>query len=349
VVFGGYGTFGAHVARELARLGTVVVVAGRSAARAEAFANSLGPLHRGCGADLTQPASCRAALEGSTVAVNCAGPFADFDATLLEACLAANCHYADIADDRAYTVRVRAHGERFRRRGLAAVHGCSSLPALSGALALRLREAAGADPERARVTLFIGNANPKGAAASASFLRTLGQPIAAPQGTLLGFRDREVVPLPPPFGRRAVFNFDGPEYDLFPALLGVRAVSVKVGFELRLVTYAFAFLARLGLRYGRRTAALLAGPGRLLSRLGCSGGAVLTELFFAGGKVRRAAVAGARDGQRLAALPCALVAHALTQGRARARGALTAYEYLGAAELLRAVAGQGFELYGVSA
>jgi hypothetical protein len=348
VVFGGYGTFGAHVARELARLGTVVVVAGRHAARAEAFAHALGPLHRGCAADLTEPASCRAALQGSTVAVNCAGPFADFGATLLEACLATNCHYADIADDRGYTVRVRAHGERFRRHRLAAVHGCSSLPALSGALAVRLREAAGGPPRRARVTLFIGNANPKGPAAAESFLRVLGQPIAAPQGTLVGFRDREVVPLPPPFGRRAVFNFDSPEYDLFPPLLGVREVSVKVGFELRLATYAFATLARLGLRHGRRTAALLAGPGRLLGRLGCSGGAVMTELFFADGGVRRAAVAGGRDGQRLAALPCALAAHALARGAVRARGALTAYEYLGAAGLLRQVAERGFELYGIT-
>src|SRR2546429_154331 len=84
------------------------------------------------------------------------------------------------------------------------------------------RAAAGRDPARpkaARVTLFIGNDNPKGAAAMGTFLAGLARPIAAPQGRLRGYRDRAVVPLPPPFGPRGVFNFDGPEYDLFPELL----------------------------------------------------------------------------------------------------------------------------------
>jgi hypothetical protein len=344
IVFGGYGTFGAHVCRELARLAVPLVVAGRDAARAEAFARSLGPGCRGLAADVSRPDSCRDALRGQAVAVNCAGPFGRFDATLLDACLDAGCHYADIADDRGYVRLVRGHGDRFRERGLTAAYGCSSLPAISGALALFARDGAAAAPERARVTLFIGNDNPKGAAAVGSLLAGLGRPIAAPQGALRGFRDREVVPLPPPFGRRAVFNFDSPEYDLFPTLLGVRSVSVKVGFELRLATYSFALLALLGSGYGPRTARLLELPGQAFRRFGCSGGAVMTELFFPDGSARRAALAGRRDGQRMAALPCALVAGALAEGRVTVRGAATAYECLGAAELLERLRGEGFEL-----
>src|SRR5262249_24838128 len=149
-----------------------------------------------------------------------------------------------------------------------------------------------------RVTLFIGNRNPKGKAAVASLLSGLGSPIKAPQGTVWGFRDREVVPLPPPFGRRGVFNFESPDYDLFPTLLGVRAVTVKVGFELRLGTYAFALLAWIGAGYGPRMVSLLSVPAGVLSWLGCSGGAIVAELFLADGSVRRAALVGARDGQR---------------------------------------------------
>jgi hypothetical protein len=348
VVFGGYGTFGAHVGRELARLGVPLTVAGRDGARAEAFARTLGPGCQGITADVTRPDSCRDALRGHAAAVNCAGPFGRFDATLLDACLGVGCHYADIADDRAYAALVRDHGGRFKERGLAAVYGCSSLPAISGALGLLLREGAAVAPERARVTLFIGNDNPKGWAAVRSLLAGLGRPIAAPQGTLRGFRDREVVPLPPPFGRRAVFNFDSPEYDMFPALLGVRSVSVKVGCELRLVTYTFALLARLGSGYGPRTARLLDLPGRALRRLGYSGGAVMTELFFPDGGTRRAALVGRRDGQRMAALPCAFVARALVEGTATVRGAATAYECLGAAGLLEKLTAEGFELHALS-
>src|SRR5262249_30171176 len=151
-------------------------------------------------------------------------------------------------------------------------------------------------------------------AAVASVVGGLGKPIATPQGTVRGFRDREVVPVPEPFGPRAVYNFDSPEYDLFPELLGVRAVSVKLGFELRSATRALAVWAALSSRWGRGTTALLRWVGHWSRGVGCSGGAVMTELFWADGSVRRAALLARRDGQRMAALPCALAAQALCAG-----------------------------------
>jgi hypothetical protein len=282
------------------------------------------------------------------VAVNCAGPFGALGTALLEACLACGCHYVDIADDRAYAALVRSYSGRFHDRGLAAVYGCSSLPGISGALAKvagTLRVPSAAVPERARVTLFIGNDNPKGKAAVRSLLGGLGKPIAAPQGILHGFRDREVVPLPRPFGHRAVFNFESPEYDLFPQLLGVRSVSVKVGFELRLVNYGLALLAVLGSDHVSGVTDLLEHPARLLRGIGTSGGAVMTELFCADGSARRSAVVARRDGQRMAALPCAFVAQALLNDDCRMRGAATAYDVLGAAPLLDRLVAAGFELH----
>ena len=339
VVFGGYGVFGSHVARELARLGHAVTVAGRDRARAEAAAASLGPGHRGVGADVTDAESCRQALAGQPVAVSCAGPFSALGEGLLEACVRAGCHYADIADDRPYAARVRGWDERFRRAGLTAAYGCSSLPGLSGALALLATEDAAEPPASARVTLFIGNDNPKGRAAIRSAVAALGRPIAAPQGTLRGFRDRAVVDLHPPFGRRAVYNFDAPEYDLFPALLGVGSVVVKTGFEMRMATRTFALLGRLGWKFGTGTARILSGLGRLAGRTGHEGGAVLVELTWTGGRTRRASLVG---DQRMAALPCALVAAALARGDCARPGAATAYELLGHRELLQAMAACGF-------
>src|SRR5262249_28139557 len=188
------------------------------------------------------------------------------------------------------------------------------------------------------------NDNPKGRAAVHALVRTLGQPIPAPQGMLKGFHDREVVPLPEPFGPRAVFNFQSPEYDLFPALLGVRSLTVKVGFELWLATYGFALLAHLPLSYGRRTAACLDFLGNHLPRMGCSGGAVMTELFFDDGSTWRATLLARQDGQRMGALPCALAVPALGDGGGTGRGALTAYELLGAGPLLEGLTAAGFEL-----
>jgi short subunit dehydrogenase-like uncharacterized protein len=343
VVFGGYGTFGRLVVRDLARLGVPVTVAGRDGARAEALARELGPDHRGRAADVSDPASCRQALRGQAVAVSCAGPFSEIGPALVEACLDVGCHYADLADDRGYTAMVRGHAERFRQRGLTAVYGCSSLPGISGALALLARAGIPSPPERARVTLFVGNDNAKGGGAIYSVVRLLGRPIATPQGMVRGFRDRAVVPLPKPFGRREVFNFEGPEYDLFPALLGVRSVAVKIGLELQAATYALALLAALPLSYGRRTAALLEWLGSWARGVGSPGGVVMTELFWADGTVRRAALLAREQGQRMAALPCAWAAHALAGEATRPAGVLTAYELLGT-ELVERLVAEGYVL-----
>jgi hypothetical protein len=345
IIFGGYGTFGSQVARALAAWRTPLTIAGRELSAAEAFARRLGGDCKARTGDVTRLDSCRAALEGHTVAVNCTGPFHNLNTALLEGCLQAGCHYTDISDDRGYSALVRSFEERFLRRGLAAVYGCSSLPGISGALALLARDATPAEVQRVRVTLFIGNHNPKGRAAVRALLAGLGRPITAPQGTLFGFHDREVVALPPPFGRRGVFNFDAPEYDLFPSLLETRAVTVKVGFELRSATYAFALLARLRHGYGPRIARVLEVPGRLLAWLGCSGGVVMSELFLSDGSVRRAALAGRRDGQRMAALPCALVARALCEAASARPGTATAYDFLGARPLLANLVDAGFELH----
>jgi hypothetical protein len=340
VVFGGYGTFGSHVARELARRGHTVTVAGRDRRKAEALAAALGPGHRAMAADAADRESCRAALGGHAVAVSCAGPFSALGEALLEACIEGGCHYVDIADDRAHAARVRACDGRLRRAGLTAAYGCSSLPGVSGALALLAREGQDAPPEKARVTLFIGNANPKGAAAVRSATEALGRPIPAPQGTLRGFSDPETVALPPPFGPRTALNFDGAEYDLFPALLGVSSVVVKVGFENRLATRAFAALGKLSIS-GERTARILSGLGRLAAKSGHEGGAVLVELAWPEGSTRRASLVG---DQRMAALPCAFAASALASGDAAGPGAVTAYELLGHRELLAALAYAGYPI-----
>jgi hypothetical protein len=197
---------------------------------------------------------------------------------------------------------------------------------------------------KARVTLFIGNNNPKGLAAIRSLVQSFGKRIRAPQGHIRGFRDREVVPLPAPYGPRAVFNFESPDYDLFPPLLGVRAVSVKVGFESRLATNAFALLAALGSDYGDGTARCLEWLGKPFRGFGSSGGVVMTEIFFEDGSIRSAALVARQDGQRMAALPCALVAHAVALGTQVKAGAWTAYEFLGPDRLIEQLTAAGFEL-----
>jgi len=342
IVFGGYGVFGSLVCRALADRGVHVTVAGRDLARATQLAQALGPAHRACAADVRSAGSARAALGGQRVAVHCAGPFAAQDPFLLEACLEARCHYVDIADDRAYVARVRSQAGRFHDAGLTAAVGCSSLPGLSGALAVLARAARTDAPARARLTLYIGNDNAKSAAAVRSVVSGLGQPMATPQGTRHAFRESERVLLPPPFGPRVAHLLDSPEYDLLPHALGVHDLCVLVGFENRAAGPAFALLARVGWRGGARAAAVLARAGSLI-RTGSSGGGVIADLFWPDGTMHREGLHAPEGGQRLAALPAALVAHALAGDTSRPRGVVTAYELLGAGGLISAMESAGFQ------
>lgn len=341
LVIGGYGVFGSLIARELARRSVSVTIAGRDGARAAAAAAALGPGHEGIALDLADRAVLAPLLAAKPVVVNAAGPFHDFGTALLEACLVAGCHHVDIADDRTYARSVRALDGRLRERGVAAVWGCSSFPGVSIAL-VRVARGDRAAPSRVRLTLFIGNDNAKGYGAIASASAQAGRPIAAPQGVLTGFRGKERIPLPEPFGARTAFDYDAPEYDLLAAE-GVAFVRVKVGFENAIANAGFRVLSRLPFRPGRRAASLLATLGGFAPRNGSSGGAVLAELTWPDGSTARASLSGAKDGQLIAALPAALVAKELCAGR-ETSGAMTAPDLLGADTLLGALQSAGFTL-----
>lgn len=341
LVIGGYGVFGSHIARELARRSVPVIVAGRDGARAKAAAAALGKEHEGVALDLADHASIARVLTAKPVVVNAAGPFHAFGATLLESCLDAGCHHVDIADDRAYARTVRSLDTRLRERGTAAVWGCSSFPAVSMAL-VRVARGSRPAPSRVRITLFIGNDNAKGHGAIAAASSQAGRPIGAPQGDLIGFRGKERILLPAPFGTRSAFDYDAPEYDLLVAD-GVAHVRVKVGFESVFVNAGFSVLSRLPFRPGSRTASLLAAVARLAPRAGSSGGAVLAELTWPDGSTARASLSGAKDGQLIAALPAVLVAQVLCAGRS-AEGSMTAPDLLGAETLLGGLQHAGFTL-----
>jgi short subunit dehydrogenase-like uncharacterized protein len=342
-IFGGYGTFGTHASLALAAAGFPLRIAGRDGAQARTFAAGLGDCHEGIASDASDPASCTRALAGVRVAVSCAGPFSALGTALPETCLAVGTHYVDIADDREWHAQLRSWDRRFRERGLTAAVGCSSLPGISGALALLAARRLPA-VEKARVTLFIGNRNPKGQAAVRSAAAQLGKIFPAPQGLLRGLAGRKIVDLQQPFGARAVHDWESPELDLFPLLLGAREVHVKVGFESGLANNSAAALAHFGPRLGGALLGAFTPIARALSRCGHSGGCVKVELWDAGGATASAALGGASDGQRMAALPAAFVALGLYEGSIATRGVVTAWEALGAESLIDRLIKAGYEL-----
>jgi short subunit dehydrogenase-like uncharacterized protein len=107
-----------------------------------------------------------------------AGPFQTLDRGIVRAVVDAGAHWLDIADDERWFFELvddRALDALARERGVAVIPGLSSLPAISYALAQRVLPS-----RRLEITLFIGNGNPKGAAAIAS-----GAALQSPDRELL--------------------------------------------------------------------------------------------------------------------------------------------------------------------
>ena len=126
LVLGGYGGFGGRVAILLGKAGFAVIVAGRNAAKAEAFcarhpALALRPLKL----------AREDGLGGETpwLVVDAAGPFQESDYSLPAACIRAGAHYLDLADARDFVFGIDALDAAARAAGVAVISGASSLPA----------------------------------------------------------------------------------------------------------------------------------------------------------------------------------------------------------------------------
>ena len=140
LILGGYGTFGARLARLLARDGRLtLVIAGRSRMKAQALCDRLdGAAHR---EPLVydrnrDPAPMLAALRPHLV-VDAAGPFqayGDDPYRLVRASIEAGAHYLDLADAADFVSGVAALDGQARAAGVFALSGLSTFPALSSAV-----------------------------------------------------------------------------------------------------------------------------------------------------------------------------------------------------------------------
>jgi len=236
LVLGGYGGFGARVAVLLARDGFDVVVAGRSAAKAKAFCERHPDLPM---RPLALDRADGLGGERPWLAVDAAGPFQDMDYRVAEACIAAGCHYFDLADGRAFVCGINRLDSAAKSAGVAIVSGVSSLPALSAAVADRL--AAGLDRVSAiDMALSVGNRATSGASTVRAILSYVGRPLPLWRGGAWrrGFGWQEIgkvrfaLPGRRPL-RKRVALCDVPDLALLPDRYeGRPAVRFRAGTEL---------------------------------------------------------------------------------------------------------------------
>lgn len=275
LVIGGYGGFGARAVELLGKQGHIVWVAGRSFGKAEAFCASLPDLRlRPMAIDRSRDLSAVLATEQPWLVVDAAGPFQDADYGVPEACIAAGCHYLDIADARDFVTGIRVLDARAVAAGVTILSGASSVPALSSAVTDRLA----VDMTRVSeidIALSASNRASGGVSVTRAILSYVGRPLRLWRGQRwrdgfgwqeigkVGFRVAGV-----PLLRRRVALCDVPDLDLLPARhAGRPATRFRAGTEIEFQNLAL-WLVSWPVRWGLvRDLTKLTGFGVTVQRL----------------------------------------------------------------------------------
>lgn len=249
-IIGGYGNFGAHVARSLAGdPGIQLIIAGRSLAKAQAFARALdaaNPAEAGV-YDFAGPREALAALKPDCV-INMVGPYNGQSYAVAEAAIACGAHYCDIADAREFVTGIGVLDEKAKAAGVAVIAGASSIPALTAAYA-----DAALEEMRAIRSLDYGISGAEqsnaGAGTVAAVLSFVGQRFAQLVGGRLtevtGWGDQRRVVLPG-IGARWFGRANAPDLDLFAARYpGLRDHSFWAGHAILPMHFGTALMGWL--------------------------------------------------------------------------------------------------------
>jgi len=140
LILGGYGTFGARLARLLARDGRLtLLIAGRSRIKAQLLCDSLDGAAERLPLVFDRDRDPAPLLDQARpqLVVDAAGPFQAYGEDpyrLARACIEAGANYLDLADAAEFVAGIGALDARAREKGLFALSGLSTFPALSHAV-----------------------------------------------------------------------------------------------------------------------------------------------------------------------------------------------------------------------
>ena len=325
-VFGAYGYTGRFVVAELLAFGCRPLLTGRDAERlAEISAAHSGLVVRA--ATVESPDSLDRALDGAAAVVNCAGPFMDTAAPLIEAALRTRVHYLDVTAEQ---VVARAAFERFAEPARTA--GVMIVPAMGfyGGLGDLLTTAAMGDWETAD-EVAIGTALDRWQPTLGT--RRTGQRNVARR---LVVSNGRLEPLADPAPRRSWS---------FPEPFGAQEV-VEIGlseivtiFQHLRASEVHAFLSAAPLRDLRDPDT---PPPAASDTSGRSPQVFLTEVIVRKGSEERRAVARGRDIYAVSGSLIAAAACRAASGRVSSAGVFAPGEAFDARELLSSLLGPYF-------
>jgi NAD(P)-dependent dehydrogenase (short-subunit alcohol dehydrogenase family) len=251
LVIGGYGNFGSHIARELAADGEIrLLVGGRSAEKAQAFAASLDALHPAEGHALDIDGDLDEALTriAPDLVIHTTGPFQTQDHRVARACIARGCHYLDLADAREFVATIDRLDTEAKAKGVLVVSGASSVPCLTAAVIDAYL------PDFARLEavdygISTAQQTNRGLATTSAVLSYVGKPMTMLRDgvmkTVHGWEDSHAEHYPG-LGWRLFGNCDIPDLALFPRRYPtLKSMRFAAGHELKLLHVGTRILGAL--------------------------------------------------------------------------------------------------------
>ena len=251
LVLGGYGLFGKRVCRGLLQIdGVKVLVAGRDAAAARAFAATLGERAEAFQIDWqSADFTARLAAASPHILIHCAGPFQAQDYRVANAAIALGAHYIDLADGRDFVKGIASLHAAALAKGVVIISGASSVPALSSSVLSELTQG-WQSVEHIDIGISPGNKTERGLATIRAILSYVGEPLPAwrdakPTQTI-GWQGLRRFHYPKPAGTRWLVDCDVPDLALLPARFpGLKSLQFGAGLELSVLHIGLWLLAVL--------------------------------------------------------------------------------------------------------
>lgn len=324
LVLGGTGGFGSIICRQLRDEHHVVVAAGRDQAKGSKFVRDNPDIDF---MQIDREHITPQDLIGFHILVDAAGPFRGQGRHPARMAIAAGIDHLDIADDRGYVLGVGELDAKARAAGVRILSGCSSVPALSGAIAAELADGMEA-VHLVEIAISASSQAAFGRSVLHSMLSSAGRPIARSDGS------RGVAMTDPRRLRvahdgrdaidRIVLEVDGPDQDLLTnGLPGRPAVRFRAGGELGMHNMAMRLVARLVqsgiLRNGASLLHLAGLARRITGSMGDGRSAMEVRLTGKTGGRRvtrvRSLIAERNMGPRIPCLIVPAIVQAIAEGR----------------------------------
>ncbi|MCP4756383.1 MAG: saccharopine dehydrogenase [Proteobacteria bacterium] len=137
IVLGGCGAVGHHAVKTLVGTDTFseVVIGDFNIQAAERMAQELGPKASALKFDAMDSQSCKDAMTGADIVLNCVGPFYSTVKTILTAAIELGVDYVDVCDDPDVTLEILEMDESAKRAGITALIGMGASPGITNLLA----------------------------------------------------------------------------------------------------------------------------------------------------------------------------------------------------------------------